>query len=66
VSEAFNLAKLWNLPVVFICENNHYGMGTSQVRLVFASIYHGSELIDVSFRIQSLTSTGTGITVAFF
>ena len=32
VFEAFNLAKLWNLPVVFICENNHYGMGTSQKR----------------------------------
>ena len=31
VAEAYNLAKLWNLPVVFICENNHYGMGTSQV-----------------------------------
>lgn len=31
VAEAYNLAKLWDLPVVFICENNHYGMGTSQV-----------------------------------
>merc|ERR1712150_361409 len=32
VFEAYNMAKLWDLPVVFICENNHYGMGTSQER----------------------------------
>jgi pyruvate dehydrogenase E1 component alpha subunit len=27
--EGLNLSKVWNLPVLWVCENNQYGMGTS-------------------------------------
>ncbi len=30
--EALNLAAIWKLPIIFVCENNHYGISMSQSR----------------------------------
>ena len=58
VYEAFNMAKLWDLPVVFVIENNQYAMGTSVVRSSAETELHkrGS-----SFEIKGLQVDGMNV-----
>src|SRR5881392_3126408 len=51
--ETMNLAALWKLPVVFIVENNLYGMGTS--------IERHSAVTDLSKRAEGLGVPGTRV-----
>jgi pyruvate dehydrogenase E1 component alpha subunit len=55
--ETFNMAMLWKLPVVFICENNEYAMGTSVERTTnMPDIYRIGSAYDMpSFQVDGMT-----------
>ncbi|XP_072974555.1 pyruvate dehydrogenase E1 component subunit alpha-1, mitochondrial-like [Typha angustifolia] len=38
--EALNISALWDLPIILVCENNHYGMGTAEWRAAKSPAYY--------------------------
>ena len=58
VYEAFNMAELWKLPVLFVIENNQYAMGTSVNRASAEDqLYRRGE----SFRIEGMQVNGMDV-----
>jgi pyruvate dehydrogenase E1 component alpha subunit len=51
VHETYNLAALWQLPVVFVIENNGYSMGTSQARSSAGELSKRAEGYDMDWGI---------------
>lgn len=51
--ESMNLASLWSLPVLFVCENNYYAMGTALARSHAQSDF-AAKLAAYRMRMQSV------------
>lgn len=59
--ETLNMAALWKLPVLFIIENNHYGIGTKDSRSASGELYKRGE----PFGIPSVRADGMDFFAAY-
>jgi pyruvate dehydrogenase E1 component alpha subunit len=58
VYEAFNMASLWNLPIIFVVENNGYAMGTAVQRGSAETHFHRR---GTAFRIPGISVNGMDV-----
>ena len=62
VYESFNMAALWNLPVIYVIENNEYSMGTSLARsTAMTDLYKKGE----SFAIPGMQTDGMDVDAVY-
>lgn len=57
VHESLNLASLWNLPCIYVIENNYWGMGTAVDRAI--AVEKIAETIAPAYNMQGYTFDGT-------
>jgi pyruvate dehydrogenase E1 component alpha subunit len=60
--ESMNLARIWNLPIVYICENNQFGMGTRFNRV---SSVEDFSLMGVSYDIPGRQVDGMNVLTVY-
>ena len=58
VYESFNMAKLWNLPIIYAIENNQYAMGTAVARSASEPLFYKR---GESFRIPGIQVDGMDV-----
>ena len=62
VYEAFNMAALWSLPVIYVIENNEYSMGTSLARsTAMTDLYKKGQ----SFAIPGMQADGMDVDAVY-
>ena len=59
--EALNLAAFWNVPVIFLCENNQYGMSMAQSRAMRVTIAERAK----AYGIPGIRIDGNDISVVY-